>query len=52
MVKNTLANAGDIKKRCRFYLWVGRSPGRGHGNALVSLPGETLGQRSLAGYGP
>ena len=51
MVKNTLANAGDIK-RCRFDLWVRRSPGSGHGNALVSLPGETLRQRSLAGYSP
>ena len=26
------------------------SPGGGHGNPLVFLPGESHGQRSLAGY--
>ena len=32
VVKNTHAKAGDI--RCGFRLWVGRSPGGGHGNPL------------------
>ena len=30
----------------------GRSPGGGHGNPLVFLPGESHGQRSLEGYSP
>ena len=30
----------------------GRSPGGGHGDPLVFLPGESHGQRSLAGYSP
>ena len=30
----------------------GRSPGEGNGYPLLFLPGEFLGQRSLAGYGP
>ena len=31
----------------------GRSPGGGHGNPTpVFLPGESRGQRSLAGYSP
>ena len=29
-----------------------RSPGEGHGNPLVFLPGESYGQRSLEGYCP
>ena len=28
----------------------GRSPGRGNGNPLQYFPGESHGQRSLAGY--
>ena len=28
------------------------SPGGGNGNPLVSLPGKSHGQRSLAGYSP
>ena len=32
---------------------LGRSPGGGHGNPLqYSFPGESHGQRSLAGYSP
>ena len=32
---------------------LGRSPGEGNGNPLpVFLPGESHGQRSLAGYSP
>ena len=30
----------------------GRSPGGGHGNPPVFLPGESHGQRNLAGYSP
>ena len=33
MVKNLPANAGDIKRH-KVYLWLGRSPGGGHGNPL------------------
>ena len=29
-----------------------RSPGRGNGNPLQYLPGESHGQRSLVGYSP
>ena len=37
-------------KRCRIDLWVGKIPGGGHGNPTpVFLPGESHGQRSLAG---
>ena len=43
---NELAyNAGDLGS----IPGLGRSPGRGHGNPF--LPGESHGQRSLAGYG-
>jgi len=31
---------------------LGRSPGEGNGNPLQFLPGESHGQRSLAGYSP
>ena len=31
---------------------LGRSPGGGHGNALIFLPGESHGQKSLASYSP
>ena len=34
-----------------MYVWGGRSSGGRHGN-LVFLPGESQGQRSLAGYSP
>ena len=30
----------------------GRSPGGGHGNLPVFLPGESHGQKDLAGYSP
>ena len=32
VVKNPPANAGDRHKRLRFDPWVGKIPGRGHGN--------------------
>ena len=46
MVKNPTANAGDM-------CWIpgsGRSPGER--NTPVFLPGQSHGQRSLAGYSP
>ena len=50
MVKNPLADgavrdAGSIPG-------LGRSPEGGQGNPLLYLPGESHGQRSLAGYSP
>ena len=33
VVKNLPAIAGDIKRH-KVYLWLGRSPGGGHGNTL------------------
>ena len=56
--KNLPANAGD-KRDMGVIPGSGRSPGRGHGNPFqysssipVFLPGESHGQRSLAGYSP
>ena len=44
MIKNLLA----MQETC---IGSGRSPGEGNGNPLlVSLPGESDGQRSLVGY--
>ena len=41
------------QKRRKFDPWVGKIPGGGYGNPLLKfLPGESHGQRSLAGYGP
>ena len=51
VVKNTPANAGDM--RLRFNLSVGKIPWRREGQPTpVILPGESHGQRSLAGYSP
>ena len=36
VVKDLPANAGDIKRH-KVYLWLGRSPGGGHGNTLNIL---------------
>ena len=52
VVKNTPANAGDIK-RLAFNPCVGTIPWRkARQSTPVSLPGESPGQRSLAGYSP
>ena len=52
VVKNSPANAGDIRDVGSFP-GPGISPGGGNGNPLpVFLPGESHGQRSLAGYSP
>ena len=49
VVKNLPAKARDIRDTGSTPE-LGRSPGRGHGNPLLS--GESHGQRSLAGYSP
>ena len=51
VVKNPVANVRDIRDECSIP-WSGRSPGGGHGNALSITPGESHGQRILAGYSP
>ena len=52
MIKNLPANAGDIREAGSIP-GSGISPGGGHGNPTpVFLPGESHGQRSLAGYSP
>ena len=52
MVKNPPANAGDMK-RCEFNPWVRKIPWRRAWQPTpVFLPGESHGQRSLAGYSP
>ena len=51
VVKNQPANAGDIRDLDSIPE-SRRSPGGGHGSLLQFLPGESHGQRSLAGYGP
>ena len=40
-------------RRCRFHRWVGKIPWRRKWQpSLILLPGESHGQRSLAGYSP
>ena len=52
VLKNTPANARDFK-RGRFDPWVGKIPWRRAWQpTAVFLPGESHGQRSLAGYSP
>ena len=52
MVKNLPANAGDTE-RYGFDPWVGNTPWRREWQPIaVFLPGESHGQRSLAGYSP
>ena len=52
MVRNLPVNAGDIRP-VGSIPELGRSPGGGHGQPILAfLPGESHGQRSLAGYGP
>ena len=52
VVKNPPASAGDGgHKRCGFHPWVGKIPRSGARQLTpVFLPGESHGQRSLAGY--
>ena len=51
VVKNLLANAEAVRDAGLTCGW-GRSPGGGNGDPLKYLPGESHGQRSLAGYSP
>ena len=52
MVKKPTANAGDVRDMGLIPRW-GRSPGVGCMQPTpVFLPGESHGQRSLAGYSP
>ena len=51
MVKNPTAKAGDTRDAGSIP-GLGISPGGGHGDPLQYLPGESQGQRSLAGYCP
>ena len=52
VVKNLPANAGGIRDRGSIP-GLGRSDGEGNGNLLQHfLPGESHGQRNLAGYSP
>ena len=49
MVKTLPANAGKVRDRS-LISGLGRSPGRKWQPVPVFLPGESHGQRSLAGY--
>ena len=49
VVKNPPANTEDLGDAGSIP-GSGRSPGRGNGNPLQYFPGESHGQRSLAGY--
>ena len=52
MVKNSPANVGDMK-RCGFDPWVGKIPWNKAWHPIpVFLPGESHGQKNLAGYSP
>ena len=51
LVKNLPANLGDIRD-VGLIPGLGSSPGEGHGNTPVFLPGESHGQRKLVGYSP
>ena len=52
VVKNLPANAGDVMRH-GFDPWVGKIPCRRAGQPTpIFLPGESQGQRSLAGYSP
>ena len=51
VVKNLPANAGYLRERHRFDLWVKKIPWRrAWQHSPVFLPGESYGQRSLVGY--
>ena len=49
VVKNPLANAGNIRDKGWFDPWVGKIPWRRAWQPTL-LPGESHGQRSLVGY--
>ena len=51
VVKNVPANVGDARD-VGLIPELGRSPGEGNSNVRVFLPGESHGQRNLAGHSP
>ena len=51
VVKSLPASAGDVRD-VGLIPGSGRAPGGGHGNPLQFLPGESHGQRYLAGCSP
>ena len=51
VIKNLPANAGDARDASSIP-GLGRSPGEGNEPTPIFLPGESHGQRSLAGYSP
>ena len=51
VVENLPASAGD-RRNMGLIPGLGRSPGEGHGNPLLFLPGESHGERSLTGFSP
>ena len=52
VLKNSLASTGRLKK-CGFNPWVWKIPWRRPWQRTpLFLPGDSHGQRSLAGYGP
>ena len=51
MVKNPPASAGDGRGMGSIP-GLGRSPGEGHGDPFLFLPGESHGERSLVSYSP
>ena len=52
VIKNLPANVGRCR-RCRFDPWVGKIPWRrAQKYTPVFMPGESHGQRRLAGYSP
>ena len=53
LVGKSPADSARDKRDSGLIPGSGRSPGEGHGKPTpVFLPGESHGQRSLAGYGP
>ena len=53
MVKNLLANAGDIRDMGSIPSWVSKIPWRREWQPTPTfLPGELHGQKSLVGYSP
>ena len=51
VVENPPASAGD-RRDMGLIPGLGGSPGEGHGNPLLFLPGESHGERSLTGFSP
>ena len=53
VIKNPVANASDVRERCRFHPWVRKIPWRKAWQPTpVFFPGESHGQRTLMCYSP